>query len=448
MTIELELTEFIEKISETEDACKTAIFNQFQSQFEPGSISLLLESLPIEQRILLWRQLPLNDSIEVLSYMRSEPRHSIIGALSEQELKLIFSQLDDYTLIEWADTLPEELLNLAISYLDHTQWQQYQEAITYNELQIGRYAQRNCFILPVQTTVGHARLYLKKQGYKYPDQIYVKDKKAKFLGVISYQVLTEAAAHEPLKPLIDDHIPTLTDKLSINEALEVVESSNYIALPVINDVQHLLGEIDYRFAMSSLRQHYEQQLMAGAGLNEGDDLFAPIKQSTQKRAVWLGINLITAILASITISLFEDVIAEVVALAVLMPIVASMGGIAGSQTLTLMIRAMALNQITPGNRLAVLKNECGIGSLNGLLWALIIGLLAGVWFQSVQIAAILSLAIVVNIFVAALFGVLIPIFLNKCKLDPALAGSVILTTVTDVVGFFAFLGTASLILLR
>ncbi len=448
MTIELELTEFIEKISETEDACKTAIFNQFQSQFEPGSISLLLESLPIEQRILLWRQLPLNDSIEVLSYMRSEPRHSIIGALSEQELKLIFSQLDDYTLIEWADTLPEELLNLAISYLDHTQWQQYQEAITYNELQIGRYAQRNCFILPVQTTVGHARLYLKKQGYKYPDQIYVKDKKAKFLGIISYQVLTEAAAHEPLKPLIDDDIPTLTDKLSINEALEVVESSNYIALPVINDVQHLLGEIDYRFAMSSLRQHYEQQLMAGAGLNEGDDLFAPIKQSTQKRAVWLGINLITAILASITISLFEDVIAEVVALAVLMPIVASMGGIAGSQTLTLMIRAMALNQITPGNRLAVLKNECGIGSLNGLLWALIIGLLAGVWFQSAQIAAILSLAIVVNIFVAALFGVLIPIFLNKCKLDPALAGSVILTTVTDVVGFFAFLGTASLILLR
>lgn len=448
MTIELELTEFIEKISETEDACKTAIFNQFQSQFEPGSISLLLESLPIEQRILLWRQLPLNDSIEVLSYMRSEPRHSIICALSEQELKLIFSQLDDYTLIEWADTLPEELLNLAISHLDHTQWQQYQEAITYNELQIGRYAQRNCFILPVQTTVGHARLYLKKQGYKYPDQIYVKDKKAKFLGVINYQVLTEAAAHEPLKPLIDDDIPTLTDKLSINEALEVVESSNYIALPVINNVQHLLGEIDYRFAMLSLRQHYEQQLMASAGLNEGDDLFAPIKQSTQKRAVWLGINLITAILASITISLFEDVIAEVVALAVLMPIVASMGGIAGSQTLTLMIRAMALNQITPGNRLAVLKNECGIGSLNGLLWALIIGLLAGVWFQSAQIAAILSLAILINIFVAALFGVLIPIFLNKCKLDPALAGSVILTTVTDVVGFFAFLGTASLILLR
>ncbi len=163
--------------------------------------------------------------------------------------------------------------------------------------------------------------------------------------------------------------------------------------------------------------------------------------------MWLGINLLTAILASITIGLFENVISQVVALAVLMPIVASMGGIAGSQTLTLMVRAMALNQITVGNRFALLKNELGIGSINGLVWALIIGGMAALWFQELVIGATLALAIVVNIITAALFGVLIPIILDKFKLDPALAGSVILTTVTDVVGFFAFLGTASLVML-
>jgi magnesium transporter len=187
--------------------------------------------------------------------------------------------------------------------------------------------------------------------------------------------------------------------------------------------------------------------MAGTGMDEGDDLFAPILRSSKRRGVWLGINLVTAIFASITIGLFEDVISEVVALAVLMPIVASMGGIAGSQTLTLMVRAMALNQITVGNRLALLKNEVGIGSINGLLWALIIGAIAALWFQSPLIGGTIALAIVVNIVTAAFFGVLIPIILDKFELDPALAGSVILTTVTDVVGFFAFLGTASLVML-
>lgn len=192
---------------------------------------------------------------------------------------------------------------------------------------------------------------------------------------------------------------------------------------------------------------YEARLMAGTGMDEGDDLFAPVIKSSKKRGLWLGINLLTAILASITIGLFENVISQVVALAVLMPIVASMGGIAGSQTLTLMVRAMALNQITVGNRFALLKNELGIGSINGLVWALIIGGMAALWFQEPVIGATIALAIVVNIITAALFGVLIPIILDKFKLDPALAGSVILTTVTDVVGFFAFLGTASLVML-
>lgn len=240
---------------------------------------------------------------------------------------------------------------------------------------------------------------------------------------------------------------TLNAKLTLAESIEALEHSSTSTMPVIDDEQLLIGEVDWQFALSTQREIYESRLMAGTGMDEGDDLFAPVIKSSQKRGVWLGINLMTAILASITIGLFEDVIAQVVALAVLMPIVASMGGIAGSQTLTLMVRAMALNQITVGNRWALLKNEIGIGSINGLLWAVIIGALAGLWFQSMILGATIALAIVVNIITAAMFGVLIPIALDKLKLDPALAGSVILTTVTDVVGFFAFLGTASLVML-
>jgi cation transporter-like permease len=233
----------------------------------------------------------------------------------------------------------------------------------------------------------------------------------------------------------------------LSESIEAIEHSVVPSVAIIDDENTLIGQLDWQFAINTQREIYETRLMAGTGMDEGDDLFSPIFRSSKKRGLWLGINLLTAILASITIGLFEDVITQVVALAVLMPIVASMGGIAGSQTLTLMVRAMALNQITPGNRFTLLKNELGIGSINGLLWSLIIGGLAGAWFQSFALGATISLAIIINIITAALFGVLIPITLDKFKLDPALAGSVILTTVTDVVGFFAFLGTASLVMM-
>lgn len=229
---------------------------------------------------------------------------------------------------------------------------------------------------------------------------------------------------------------TLNAKQTLSDAVDALEHTTLPIVPVLSDDETLIGEIDWHFALSVQREMYEARLMVEyRSMDEGDDLFAPVIKSSKKRGLWLGINLLTAILASITIGLFENVISQVVALAVLMPIVASMGGIAGSQTLTLMVRAMALNQITVGNRFALLKNELGIGSINGLVWALIIGGMAALWFQEPVIGATIALAIVVNIITAALFGVLIPIILDKFKLDPALAGSVILTTVTDVVGF-------------
>ncbi|WP_394125925.1 magnesium transporter [Vibrio hepatarius] len=438
----------IETIAQAEPEQQSNILNQLiEEGLEAGSIALILEAFPIDERVQLWRGLPLELHIDVLTEARAEVRRSIIDELSEIELKLTLAKLDNLSLIEWADSLPDEIINEALQLIEKDELELYDQANEYQDDELGRWAERKVVTLPFNISVEKAKGLMERYSYDAPQQIYLINKRKQFRGVVSYIDLLRSEPTERLRHLAIDNVVTLNATLTLAESIEALEHSSLSTMPVTDDDQLLIGEVDWQFALSTQREIYEARLMAGTGMDEGDDLFAPVIKSSQKRGVWLGINLMTAILASVTIGLFEDVIAQVVALAVLMPIVASMGGIAGSQTLTLMIRAMALNQITSGNRWALLKNEIGIGSINGLLWALIIGGLAGLWFQSAILGVTIALAIIVNIITAALFGVLIPIALDKLKLDPALAGSVILTTVTDVVGFFAFLGTASLVML-
>ncbi len=443
-----ELSHQIELVSVADESLQSTVLNDLiEKGLESGSVALILEAFPIEDRARLWRLLPLELHIEVLTEMRADVRLSIIESLSEVELKLTLAKLDNLSLIEWADSLPDGIISDAIRLIEKSELELYDQANQFEEEELGRWAERKVITLPFNITVDKAKLLMQRYSYDTPQQVYLINRQKQFKGVVNYYEILRADSGERLKNLVIENVTTLSGKLSLQEGIEGMGQCSLSALPVIDDDQTLIGEIDWKFALNTQREIYETRLMAGTGMDEGDDLFAPVLKSSRKRGVWLGINLFTAILASVTIGLFEDVITQVVALAVLMPIVASMGGIAGSQTLTLMVRAMALNQIAPGNRVALLRNELGIGSINGLLWAVIIGVLAGLWFQSAILGATIALAIVVNIIAAALFGVIIPIVLDKLKLDPALAGSVILTTVTDVVGFFAFLGTASLVML-
>jgi magnesium transporter len=237
----------------------------------------------------------------------------------------------------------------------------------------------------------------------------------------------------------------LSARLEASEAIRILQGSEESHLPVVDEAGHLLGIFSYLQALQISQQSYEEQLSHLGNVSD-EDLFAPVLSSSSKRAVWLGINLLTAFAAAAVISLFEATIAEVVALAVLMPIVASMGGIAGSQTLTLTIRGLAVGQLSDANTRALGKKELLVSLLNGLLWATIVGLVCMLWFDSWLLACIIAFAIVTNMLVAALSGITIPVLLNKAGVDPALAGSVILTTVTDVVGFFVFLGLAALLL--
>ncbi|WPC76145.1 magnesium transporter [Vibrio porteresiae] len=438
----------IERLAQADEQQQIVQLNEMvDSDLDEGSIALLLEAFPIEQRVRMWRSLPLEMHISVLTEMRAEARISIINALSETELRLTLAKLDNLSLIEWSDSLPDELIADAMRLISRDELELYDRAKVYDDDEIGRWVEQKVFTLPFSISVKRARGLLEKNQFETPKYVYLINRNKTFRGMVLYSDILQADGATQLKTLAQEHLVTLNARQSLSDAIDAIEHSDFPVVPVTDEHDALVGHVDWQFALSTQREIYEARLMAGTGMDEGDDLFMPVLKGTQKRGLWLGINLLTAILASVTIGLFEDVISQVVALAVLMPIVASMGGIAGSQTLTLMVRGMALNQVTIGNRLALLKNELSIGSINGIIWAVIIGGIAGLWFQSSVLGGTIALAIVVNMAIAAFFGVIIPILLDKFKLDPALAGSVILTTMTDVIGFFAFLGTASLVML-
>lgn len=273
------------------------------------------------------------------------------------------------------------------------------------------------------------------------------DRTGRYVGLLQGIRLLGQPNHMPVVEFIDAEAPVVQGDMGLDEGSDLVARSGYSALAVVDSEGKLLGRLSIGEALENVRRSLEGQFMHTAGLDEEEDLFAPIINSAKRRALWLGINLLTAFLAAWTIGLFEATLQQVVALAVLMPIVASMGGIAGSQTLTLIIRGLALGQITPQTYWTLMRKELGVGAINGVLWALVIAGITYLWFGDWIIATVISLAIVINICVAAFSGVVIPVWLEKMKIDPALSGSVILTTVTDVIGFFAFLGLGSLFLL-
>ena len=231
--------------------------------------------------------------------------------------------------------------------------------------------------------------------------------------------------------------------LTDSDVAQLFQRYDLVSAPVVDDQNHLLGRITIDDVVDVIVEDADHSLLAMAGLSDTEDTFSPIARTAPRRALWLGVNLITAILASTAISMFEETLDKVVALAILMPIVASMGGVAGSQTLTVMIRGMALGQVERGNLSWLLSKEFTVGAVNGLLYALIVGAVVSLWFQDITMALIIGAAMAINLMAAALTGTLLPVLLRSIKIDPALAGSVILTTVTDIVGFVSFLGLAA-----
>ncbi|MDF3126149.1 magnesium transporter [Rheinheimera sp. 1928-s] len=418
-------------------------------QLEPEEIAIALEAMPLEQRVSTWLTLEKEQQIASLTYMRVDARSNIFKQLETAQLHELVEEIDVDDLIELLDELPDAIYQYACSRMDQSEKRWLDQALTYDDEQCGRYADHDVLIVSKNAKVRDAVRLFKKltEDAEYQEALFVVDRTGRYVGLLQGIRLLGQPNHMPVVEFIDAEAPVVQGDMELDTGSDLVARSGYSALAVVDSEGKLLGRLSIGEALENVRRSLEGQFMHTAGLDEEEDLFAPIINSAKRRALWLGINLLTAFLAAWTIGLFEATLQQVVALAVLMPIVASMGGIAGSQTLTLIIRGLALGQITPQTYWTLMRKELSIGAINGVIWALVIAGITYLWFGDWIIASVISFAIVINICVAAFSGVVIPVWLEKMKIDPALSGSVILTTVTDVIGFFAFLGLGSLFLL-
>jgi magnesium transporter len=419
------------------------------SQLEPEEIAIALEAMPVEQRVSTWLSLHPDDQIAALTYMRVDARDNIFKQLDEAQLRSLVEGMEVDDLIELLDELPQRIYDYACSRLDESQRRWLDTALAYDEDQCGRYADHDMLIINKNAKVRDAiRLFRQlPDDAEYHDALFVVDRTGRYAGQVRATQLLGLSSHLPIEAIIDNDAPVVEGEMELEQGSDIVSRSGYTALAVVDDEGKLLGRLSIGEALENVRRSLESQFMHTAGLDEEEDLFAPVFYSARRRALWLGVNLITAFLAANTIGLFEATLAEIVALAVLMPIVASMGGIAGSQTLTLIIRGLALEQITPQTHMTLLRKAIGVAAINGVLWGAVIALLTYLWFDNWIICAVIGLAVIINIIVSAFAGVIIPIWMKKINIDPALAGSVVLTAITDMTGFFVFLGLGSLLLL-
>tara|TARA_R110001599_G_scaffold5400_3_gene27468 strand:+ start:13862 stop:15193 length:1332 start_codon:yes stop_codon:yes gene_type:complete len=421
--------------------------NKAISELTPDDVALALESIPLAQRKQAWANIKQANRLDILVEMRGESRQLLLKGLDDAEIEALFTDVDAEDLLEITDSLPDRLVDIALKQMDNKQREYYQQGIVYDDDIVGRWIDHQLLIASQSIRVSEALRLLKKSTPSYTDMVYLVNRTGRWVGCVKFDLLFKAQGHEPISSLIDEECSFIHANTELTKAAEQLERSNLSALPIVDDNHILLGRFHAGLAMETWRLEHEAQQMATAGLNEESDLFAPVKRSAATRGIWLGINLLTAFLASAFIGLFEATLQQVVALAVLMPVVASMGGIAGSQTLTLIVRGLALGQITRSNLKSLLSKELKVGGLNGILWSIVIGVVTLWWFESPMLGLVIGLAIIVNIVMAALSGVLIPVLLDKLRIDPALSGSVILTTVTDIAGFVAFLGLGTLLLI-
>jgi magnesium transporter len=276
--------------------------------------------------------------------------------------------------------------------------------------------------------------------------VFVVDRAYKYLGSIHISTLLTNEAEQNINPLINKTLKPISADMSEKEVAHLFEQRNLISAPVIDENNQLIGRITIDDVVDVIRDEAEHSVMSMAGLDEEEDVFAPVMQSSKRRSVWLGVNLITVFIAVFFIGLFEATLQEKIALAILMPVVASMGGIAGTQTLILVTRGIATGRVTTSNLKVLMNKEVAIGFLNGIVWSVVIALATYFWFEDVMLSLVIALAVIVNLIFAAFSGAFLPSLLIKLKIDPALAGGVILTTITDVIGFVAFLGLASLVI--
>ena len=415
----------------------------------PSEIARLLESSPPRERRIIWEMFNHKNDGEVLLEVGEEVRSSLIESMDDESLLAATKGLDIDDLADLLVELPEKVISEALNGMDYQYRNRLEGVLNFPEDTAGGLMNTDTITIRPDVTLDVVLRYLRLRG-EMPDNtdnIIVVDRYNRYIGTLS---VTDLLCKEPeqlvSETMIEDDI-VIEAKAPAKEVISIFEDRDLVSAPVVDDKNLLLGRITIDDVVDEIREESESTILHMAGLTDEEDVFAPVIPSARRRGIWLGINLITALMAAWVISLFQNTIEQVVALAVLMPIVASMGGIAGMQTLTLVIRGIALGNIRKKNSKSLLIKELMVGVLNSLLWSIIIGTIASYWFENYLIGFVIAFAMISNLVFAAVSGVALPIILKRIGVDPALAGGVLLTTITDVLGFFSFLGLGSLILL-
>lgn len=415
------------------------------AEMSPGDVAYLISSSPPDYRDVLLGLLEPEQEAQVVNELPDDLRNATLIDRAPEALAEIVGQLDDDDVADILHELPDEVTGQVLAIMDEQYRQRLQTVLSFPDDVAGGLMSTDTITIRADLTLDVVLRYLRRHA-EIPtntDNLIVVNRNDRFVGLLPIGTVLVS------DPAVSVREMMITDQEAINAgtpATEVArrfERNDWISAPVVDDSGQLLGRITIDDVVDVIMEEADHSLTSLAGLAE-EDTFATVWQSAPRRAVWLGLNLVTALLASSVINLFQDTIEKVVALAVLMPIVASMGGIAGTQSLTILIRAMAMGQISDRNQLWLVGRESLVGLLNGLLWAAVIAATASIWFGDMVLGAIIACAMLINLVTAGLTGAGLPIVLRRLRIDPALAGGVLVTTITDVVGFLAFLGLATL----
>ncbi|PCJ38238.1 MAG: magnesium transporter [Cellvibrionales bacterium] len=412
----------------------------------PADIAHYIESAPSRVRRLLWELVDDEAEGEVLGELSEDLQQEFLLRMNSEQMATLVAGLDPDDVADILQQLPEHLIPKVLQTMAEQDRQQVETVLTYDEDSAGGLMNTDTITVRPDLTIDAVLRYLRRHDElpEITDSIFVVNRRDIFLGTLTLSKLVTSSPSTTVREVMNTHIQGIAATMDASQVTHLFERHDWVSAPVVNEEGQLLGRITIDDVVDVIIDDAEHSLLGMAGLSDEEETFSSVRRSAPRRAVWLGINLFTAVLASAVISLFQGTIEQVVALAILMPIVASMGGVAGSQTLTVVIRGMALGQINRNNLRWLVSKEMLTGALNAMLWAVVIGTFAAWWFEAPMLGVIIAIAMVINLLTAAFAGALLPVFLKSIRIDPALAGSVMLTTVTDVVGFLSFLGLATL----
>ncbi|MDR3352893.1 MAG: magnesium transporter [Zoogloeaceae bacterium] len=415
----------------------------------PADVAYLLEALPPEDRLVVWDLVGAERDGEILLEVSDAVRETLIESMARHELVAAAETLDTDELADLVPDLPQEVVEDVFQALSIEEREQLRAAMSYPEDTVGALMDFDMVTVREEVTLEVVLRYLRRfdELPEHTDKIFVVDREARLLGILTLEDLLINAPDAAVETVMKRDVTRFHPQDKAEEAAQAFERYDLVSAPVVDHEGRVEGRLTLVAVVDFIREESEAEQLAHAGLREEEDIFASVWDSVKNRWAWLAVNLVTAIIASRVIGLFEGAIEKLVALAALMPIVAGIGGNSGNQTITMIVRAIAMGQVKPDATKRLLKKELGVALINGLIWGGLLGVLAACLYGSVSLGLVMTSAMILNLLLAASAGVGIPMLRQRMGVDPALGGSVLITALTDSGGFFIFLGLATLFLL-